>query len=311
MNLIAPKLNKKRDLTGLKIGEFLVKEHIGWVKVSGDNSALYKVVCSCGNIKEYHSKHLYKLKVKEKKANKEIKENGFTYKRIHCNDHPHHFTSARIGNKLGFLEVIDLVKDTGQITNKDGSNRKRIGKFLIVCICHAPNKNCIHSTKENPKYLSKWDWEDRLKKLKNKKYQTSCGCWAGVSHGFNIRDGEDLDMRIARMSTAAKRRAKERNLDFNLDPSYIKSLGMPSICPVLGIEIDYQANEKHDASPSIDKFYPKLGYVKGNVQIISYKANRIKSDGSPEEWEKIAEWCKKEDVRMSLEGNHPGQNKKS
>ena len=30
-----------------------------------------------------------------------------------------------------------------------------------------------------------------------------------------------------------------------------------------------------------------------------------------EEWEKIDEWCKKEDLRMRLEGNHPDQKKNS
>ena len=57
----------------------------------------------------------------------------------------------------------------------------------------------------------------------------------------------------------------------------------------------------------MDKFYPKLGYVEGNVQIISWKANALKRDGSPEEWEKIAEWCKKEDIKKRLEGRHPDQ----
>jgi hypothetical protein len=39
-----------------------------------------------------------------------------------------------------------------------------------------------------------------------------------------------------------------------------------------------------------------LGYVKGNVQVISWRANRLKSDGLPEEWTKIAEWCQKENM---------------
>ena len=41
---------------------------------------------------------------------------------------------------------------------------------------------------------------------------------------------------------------------------------------------------------------PELGYVKGNVQVISWRANRLKSDGLPEEWTKIAEWCQKENM---------------
>ena len=32
---------------------------------------------------------------------------------------------------------------------------------------------------------------------------------------------------------------------------------------------------------------------------------------SPEEWKKIAKWCKKEDIRMRLEGKHPDQQQKN
>ena len=46
-------------------------------------------------------------------------------------------------------------------------------------------------------------------------------------------------------------------------------------------------------------------------EIVSWRANHLKSDGTPEEWEKIAKWCKKKDVRMRLEGRHPDQQKKN
>ena len=72
----------------------------------------------------------------------------------------------------------------------------------------------------------------------------------------------------------------------------------------LGIE------KRSDNSPSLDKFFPSLGYVKGNVQIISWRANHLKSDGTPEEWEKVAKWCKNEDIKKRLEGRHPVQQKK-
>ena len=57
-----------------------------------------------------------------------------------------------------------------------------------------------------------------------------------------------------------------------------------------------------DNSPTLDKFYPSNGYVKGNIQIISWRANSLKKDGSPEEWIKIAKWCQKEDIKNKLKG---------
>lgn len=63
-------------------------------------------------------------------------------------------------------------------------------------------------------------------------------------------------------------------------------------CPVLGIELDYFAEQRQENSPSFDKVDPKKGYVPGNVQIISWRANRIKNDGTSEEHEKIAQYIR-------------------
>ena len=35
-----------------------------------------------------------------------------------------------------------------------------------------------------------------------------------------------------------------------------------------------------DNSPTIDRIVPELGYVKGNVVVVSAKANRIKNDAT-------------------------------
>jgi len=66
-----------------------------------------------------------------------------------------------------------------------------------------------------------------------------------------------------------------------------------SHCPILGIELDYFLEYRAENSPSFDRIDPSKGYVTGNVQIVSWRANRIKNDGSPEEHRKIAEYLDK------------------
>lgn len=67
---------------------------------------------------------------------------------------------------------------------------------------------------------------------------------------------------------------------------------VPEVCPVLGIKI--QGNVVAgplDSSPSIDRLIPHLGYIPGNVRIISNRANRLRSDGTARELKLVAADC--------------------
>jgi hypothetical protein len=65
-------------------------------------------------------------------------------------------------------------------------------------------------------------------------------------------------------------------------------LDWPTACPILGIEIDYFSVKVQENSPSFDRIDSNIGYVKGNVALVSWRANRIKNDGTAEEHHKIA-----------------------
>lgn len=64
----------------------------------------------------------------------------------------------------------------------------------------------------------------------------------------------------------------------------------PTHCPILGIELDYFSPYCSENSPSFDRINSSMGYEKGNVQILSWRANRIKNNGTAEEHRKIADY---------------------
>jgi hypothetical protein len=87
---------------------------------------------------------------------------------------------------------------------------------------------------------------------------------------------------------SAKKRAKLKGLDFNIEVEDIPEI--PKYCPVLEIEIKSNTtNVPLDSSPSIDRIDSSKGYIKGNIRIISNRANRIKSDATIEELRKVLE----------------------
>ena len=88
----------------------------------------------------------------------------------------------------------------------------------------------------------------------------------------------------------AKARAKKKGWDFNLKEEDIL---IPERCPVLGIPLELVAAKgTRDNKPSLDRIDSSKGYIKGNVQVISWRANHLKTDGTLEEFEKLVRFLK-------------------
>ena len=85
-----------------------------------------------------------------------------------------------------------------------------------------------------------------------------------------------------------KYNAEKQGIEFTVKFS---ELVFPQHCPILGIELDYLSLDgRQENTPSFDRKDPSKGYVSGNVFVVSWRANRIKNDGTAEEHRRISEW---------------------
>lgn len=82
---------------------------------------------------------------------------------------------------------------------------------------------------------------------------------------------------IHSMWKAAYNRAIEKGLDFTIEESDIV---IPEICPLLGVPLKFGNKEDYNYSPSLDRIDNTKGYIKGNVWVISKKANTMKSSAT-------------------------------
>lgn len=95
-----------------------------------------------------------------------------------------------------------------------------------------------------------------------------------------------------RMLNRARARAKKQGFEFNLTEEDIK---IPTHCPLLGIELFIAEGRRavKDNSASLDRIDSSKGYIKGNVWVISHRANTIKSNATLEEIEMLVTNWKK------------------
>jgi hypothetical protein len=93
---------------------------------------------------------------------------------------------------------------------------------------------------------------------------------------------------------AARARAKRKGLPFSITAADIV---IPERCPVLGIPLAPGSGGPGVGpagnAPTLDRIVPSLGYVPGNVVVISWRANRIKADATPDELDAIASWVRR------------------
>lgn len=99
-----------------------------------------------------------------------------------------------------------------------------------------------------------------------------------------------IDKKEYVMWHSAKCRAKRKNIAFNIE---ITDIIIPVVCPVFGINIIRDSIGNGDNSPALDRIDNTKGYIKGNICVISFKANRLKNNGTLDELAKIVEYMKK------------------
>lgn len=93
-----------------------------------------------------------------------------------------------------------------------------------------------------------------------------------------------------RMKDSAKQRARKKGIEFDLT---IDDFDVPEVCPILGIPLVFPSGDRRGPrfnSPSLDRIDNRKGYVKGNVQVVSQRANTMKHDATPSELRLFALW---------------------
>lgn len=85
-----------------------------------------------------------------------------------------------------------------------------------------------------------------------------------------------------------KQSAKSRNIPFDLTLTQLNELTFPISCPVLGIPLKFNRGQLQDDSYSVDRIDSTLGYTIDNIEVISWRANRLKNNGTVEELQKIS-----------------------
>lgn len=89
-----------------------------------------------------------------------------------------------------------------------------------------------------------------------------------------------------------KLKAKRDGVPFDLTPEYLESI-WTGVCPVSGLEISLTTDKRDEKTAELDRFIPDKGYVQGNVNFLSRRINRIKSDITAEEAKNLASWMEK------------------
>lgn len=92
---------------------------------------------------------------------------------------------------------------------------------------------------------------------------------------------------VKQLLAGARKRGK-KGVPFTITEADIV---VPEVCPILGIPLKRGVGKIADTSPSLDKIIPELGYVPGNIQVISNRANRIKHNASLAELIKVGQWA--------------------
>lgn len=89
-----------------------------------------------------------------------------------------------------------------------------------------------------------------------------------------------------RLLRGAIDRARQKGIECSI---CLEDIVIPDVCPILKTKFQYGT----PYAASLDRIDSTKGYIKGNVWVISWKANAMKQDATREELERFADWVNK------------------
>lgn len=88
------------------------------------------------------------------------------------------------------------------------------------------------------------------------------------------------------------KKARARSMESGMECTITGAdITIPTVCPVLGIPLIKTRGTVSPGTPSLDRIDNSRGYVPGNIRVISYRANSLKSDASAEELHMVAAYA--------------------
>lgn len=149
--------------------------------------------------------------------------------------------------------------------------RKDTGKYR--CVCH----ECRRKEYKENKKLRKKAINRAKEYYKNNKQKV-----------LTLRKQRYKENLQKVLYKSAKDRAKKKNIPFNID---IEDIIIPERCPVFGFKFEIGTKNKQK-SPSLDRIIPEKGYVKGNIIVVSLKANAMKNNATLNEIKQLYDFYK-------------------
>lgn len=86
-----------------------------------------------------------------------------------------------------------------------------------------------------------------------------------------------------------KSRCKRIGREFSIE---LDDIIIPEKCPVFGFDLKRENRETWMCAPSVDRIDSSKGYIKGNVTVVSRRANILKRDATVEELEQLTNYYK-------------------
>ena len=106
----------------------------------------------------------------------------------------------------------------------------------------------------------------------------------------NIRANNPILLWATRAIADMKKRSKRNNIICEITRNDLMQIA-PKICQIFNVELLYDNQQTtKDNSPSVDRLDNSKGYTIDNINVISHKANRIKSNATIEDLIKVRDW---------------------